>query len=142
MTFMMNDLEIAKQRLGERKLSLVFVKNSRVIFETSGEGLSGFIRAIQELDHQLLAASVADKTIGKAAALLCAYSRIEAAYAITMSKNGQETLKRHKIRYEYKNLVPRILNRKKTGGCPYEKLVQDICDPEHAYREMQQFCMH
>jgi hypothetical protein len=136
----MNDLDVAKRRLKERKLSLVFVKDSTVIFETGGEGLGGFLRAIGELNGSLAGASVADKTIGKAAALLCAYSRVKAAFAITMSKSGQETLETHSIYHEFDTLTQAILNRQKTDKCPFEKLVESTNNPEEAYEEIGKSC--
>lgn len=135
----MDDLEIAKQRLKNRKLSLVFVKNSKVIFETSIEGLKGFLKAIEELSGSLSDSSVADKIIGKAAALLCAYSNIKAAFAITMSKSGLEILNTYNIRGEFENLVPTILNMKKTDKCPFEKLVENTSNYKEAYEKIKQF---
>lgn len=136
----MNDLDIAKCRLNEKKLSLVFVKNLEVIFETDKEGLSGFLRAIGKLNKELSAASVADKTIGKAAALLCAYSQVKAAYAVNMSKSGRRTLEEHKISRDYQFLVPAVLNRKRVDKCPYEKLVETIDDPKEAYEKLKLTC--
>jgi len=136
----MDDLETAKQRLEDKKLSLVFAKNSKVIFETNTEGLHGFLRAIEELDGALAGASVADKTIGKAAALLCAYANVAAAFAVTISKSGLETLNAYGIRGEYENLVLTILNRKKTDRCPFERLVENIANPKVAYREIRSTC--
>lgn len=84
----MDDLEVARQRLRGKRLSLVFVKNSKLVFETSREGLGGFLQAIEELNDNLFGYSVADKIIGRAAAFLCAYSNVTAAFAITLSKSG------------------------------------------------------
>lgn len=136
----MDGLEIAERQLKEKKLSLVFVKNSKAIFETRTEGLRGFVQAIDELDGMLTGASVADKTIGKAAALLCVYANVAAAFAVTISRSGLETLNAYSIRCEYENLVSTILNRKKTDRCPFEKLVENTANPEEAYREIRHAC--
>jgi len=136
----MDDLEIAKQRLKDKNLNLVFVKNFRPIFETKTEGLHGFLEAIKELDGNLSDASVADKIIGKAAALLCAYSDVAAAFTVILSKGGLEILKTHNIRHEFENLVPTILNVKKTDKCPLEKLVANITNSEEAYEKISRFC--
>lgn len=136
----MDDLEAARQRLKDKELSLVFTKNSKVIFETDVEGLRGFLQAIEKLGGSLSEASVADKIVGKAAALLCAYCKAKAVFAVTMSQSGLETLKTHKIPCQYENLAPTILNRKKTDRCPFEKLVQDTADPKEAYDGIRQQC--
>ncbi len=138
----MDDLQIARKRLKEKKLSLVFVKDSKPIFETSTEGLRGFLQAIEKLDNDLSGVSVADRVIGRAAALLCAYSKVTATFAITLSKSGLEVLKTHSIRYEYENLVLTILNMKKTDRCPFEKLVEKIADPTEAHEKIRQFCRY
>lgn len=138
----MDDLEVAKQRLKDKKLSLVFVKNSQATFETNIEGFGGFLQAIEELNGNLSGASVADKTIGKAAALLCAYSNVKAAFAVTMSQSGLEILKMYNIRCEFKNFVTIILNLNKTDKCPFEKLVENTSDFGEAYEKIRQFCQH
>ncbi len=136
----MDDLQVAKQKLKSKDLSLVFVKNSQAIFETTDERLGGFLQAIQELGNDLFGASVADRVIGKAAASLCAYSHLKAAFAITLSESGLETLRTYNIRSEFENLVPTILNMKKTDKCPFEKLVENVTTPEEAYEKIRRFC--
>ena len=136
----MDDLQAAVQRLKDKKLSLVFVKNSKTLFKTNKEGLSGFLKAIEELNGSLSGASAADRTIGKAAALLCAFSEVKAVFAVTMSQGGLKILDAHAIHYEYENLVPIILNRKKTDKCPFEKLVDNIADYNEAYKRIREFC--
>lgn len=136
----MDDLETAKQRLKDKKLSLVFVKNSKPIFETNTEGLVGFLQAIEKLSDNLSGASVADKIVGNAAALLCAYSNVKAAFAVTLSKSGLEILNTYNVRCEFENLVPTILNMKKTDKCPFEKLVENTTNPKEAYEKIKRLC--
>ncbi len=135
----MDDLEQAKRALKDKNLSLVFVKNSQIIFETDAEGLAGFLQAIDTLGR-LSGSSVADRVIGKAAALLCAYSKVKATFAITLSRSGLETLKTHNIRSEFENLTPTILNMKKSDKCPFEKLVENVKAPVEAYEKIRRFC--
>ena len=136
----MDDLTVARQRLKDKKLSLVFVKDSQVAFETKTEGFAGFLQAIERLNGDLSGASVADKIVGKAAALLCAYSNLCAVFAVTLSKSGFEVLNKHDIRCEFITLVSTILNLKKTDKCPFEKLVEDVNDPRKAYLKIRRFC--
>ena len=71
-----HDLELAKQKLTKNNLSLVIVKNGQTVFETKKQGVSGFLQAIETLDQNLAGASVADKIVGVAAAMLCVYSKV------------------------------------------------------------------
>ncbi|UCH31370.1 MAG: DUF1893 domain-containing protein [Candidatus Bathyarchaeota archaeon] len=132
-TIIVNDLEAAKQKLNEKKLSLVIVKSLKSIFETSTSGLAGFLQAIKELNGRLSGSSAADVIVGKAAALLCAYSHIEGVYAHVLSESGLEILDLHNIPVEFEHLVPTILNLKKTDKCPFERLVENIVNPHDAY---------
>jgi hypothetical protein len=136
----MDDLEAAKQRLKMKNLNLVFFKNSKAIFETDRGGLFGFLEAIEEREADLAEASVADRVIGKAAALLCAYSQVKAAYAVTLSEGGLRVLEKQHILCEYENLVPLILNAKQTDQCPFERLVENVDNPREAYRNIRQAC--
>jgi len=136
----MDDLTTAKQRLKEKELSLVFVRDSKVIFETNVEGLRGFVQAIETLSDSLAKSSIADRIVGKAAALLCAYCRAKTVFASTMSQSGLKTLETHRIPSEFESLVPTILNRKKTDRCPFEKLVENTTNPKEAYDKIRKSC--
>lgn len=132
----MDDLEIAKQKLKAEKLSLVIVKESKVVFETNREGLGGFLRAVDHFNVGLSGSSVADRIIGKAAAFLCAYADVATAFAVTLSRSGLETLVKFDVHREFEILVPTILNFEKTDKCPFEKLVEKISNPEEAYEKI------
>ena len=134
----MDDLNAAKLMLKDRDLALVFVKDSKPIFETETAGLQGFMKAIEELD--LSGSSVADRIIGKAAVHLCVYSNVKAAYAVTLSETGLKLLKAMGVSYEYEELVPTILNATKTGKCPFEKLVENIEGSREAYERIRKQC--
>jgi hypothetical protein len=133
----MLDIEIAKQQLLEKGLSLVIAKDGKIIFETRQSGVSGFLSAIEERGRESLhGASVADKIVGRAAALLCVYCGVKAVYAVVLSDGGKRVLKENSVSLEFENLVPSILNRQKTGTCPFEKLVLTISDEEEAYEKL------
>ncbi|MFP3985233.1 MAG: DUF1893 domain-containing protein, partial [Candidatus Bathyarchaeia archaeon] len=96
----------------------------------------GFLQAISELDINLSGAAVADKIVGKAAAFLCAYSNIKAAFALIISESGLEILNKYNIRCQFENTVPTVLNLDKTNPCPFEKLVENITNPQKAYLKL------
>lgn len=88
----MRDLAFARLRLKEG-FTLVIVKGGMVIFETRSHGIAGFLQAIEKLDNKLVKSSLADKIVGIAASLLCAYSKVGEVFAITISKGGSMFLK-------------------------------------------------
>ena len=76
--------------------------------------------------------SVADKIVGKAAALLYALMGVKRVYAEVLSEAGRAVLNSHGISVEYSTRTDRILNRKGDGPCPMEKAVENCSDPLEA----------
>ncbi|MCW4052175.1 MAG: DUF1893 domain-containing protein [Candidatus Bathyarchaeota archaeon] len=134
----MNGLELAKQKLKEDKLSLAIAKDSHILYQTRSEGILGLLRAVDELKDELAGASVADRVMGKAAALLCVHVDVACVFALTMSKSGLTTLRKHGIYYEFEKLVPVILNMDKNCKCPLEKLVENLTNGEEAHQRIKQ----
>jgi uncharacterized linocin/CFP29 family protein len=133
----MLDIEIAKHQLLEKSLSLVIAKDGEIIFETTKSGVTGFLSAVDKLGREnLYGASLADRIVGRAAALLCAYAGVKAVYAVVLSEGGKRVLEENSVRLEFGDIVPSILNRQKTGACPFEKIVSDVSDGAEAYERL------
>ena len=75
---------------------------------------------------------VADKIVGKAAALLFSILQPEALYARVLSEGGATVLEKFKIPYSCGTLTEKIVNRAGTDICPMEKTVFNIDDPQEA----------
>jgi len=133
------DLELAKSRLKEKNLTLVIVKEGKIIFETESQGVGGFLCAIENLGKRLVASSVADRIVGAAAAMLCVYSEISSIFAVTISEEGIKVLEEKDITYQFENKVQNILNNDKTDICPFEKLVIGSREPKEAYKKLKSF---
>ena len=129
----MNDLEKAKIQLTQKQLTLVIVKNGKTLFETQFHRISGFLTAIEQLGKKLEKASIADKVVGKAVALLCVYARVKAVYAETLSSEAKTVFEENRVTYEWKEFVETILGDKKQDKCPFEKEATNITNPEEAY---------
>ena len=130
------DLEIAHLNLIDEDLSLVIVKNGKVLFETEKQGIGGFLQAIEKLDRNLVSASVADKVVGVAAAMLCVYSGVSSVFAQTISAEGIRALEANNIEYLFEKKVSNILNRNKNDVCPFEKLAIASGNAEDAYVQL------
>src|SRR5659263_571453 len=130
---LMNDLELAKNQLYTKNLTLALAKNGKILLETNAHRISGFIGAIEKFNGELTGASVADRVAGKAIALLCVYSQISHVYAEVISKKAKILLEENKISVEFRELVENVLDLNKTGMCPFEKLAADIPDPKESY---------
>lgn len=132
---MKEDLEIAKRRLREGNLTLSIVKSSKVIFESKAHGIFSFLEAVERFGEELKGASVADKVVGKAIALLCIYAEVKAVYAETLSRKAKPVFEKYKVHFEFGNLVEKILDVSKKTMCPFERTALKIDKPEEAYRK-------
>jgi hypothetical protein len=130
------DLELAKQKVIEENLSLVVVKNGKILFKTQKQGIAGFLEAIERLGENMVTASAADKIVGVAAAKLCLYSGVASVFALTISEEGVKVLKDGNIAYYFEKTVPNILNRDKKEVCPFEKVAMASGSPEETYFEL------
>ncbi len=135
----MQDLKLAKRILKERDLTLVVVRKGEIIFEGKSHGINDFLQAIKKFKKELVDSAVADRIVGRAAALLCAYSKVASVFAITISEEGRKVLEDWNIFCEFENSVAHILNYQKTGVCPFEKIAASLTDPNEAYEKLKTY---
>jgi hypothetical protein len=95
--------------------------------------------AVRALGDQARDACLADKIIGKAAAMVAILAGIRAAYTPLVSQAAYDTLARYHISLEYDRLVPLILNGRGDGPCPMERVTLPIDDPEQAVAALAAF---
>jgi len=132
----MMNLDLAKRRLREGSLNLVIVKDGKTLFESRSSGIRGLLQAVERFGEGLFGSSAADKVVGRAAAMLCAYSRFSEVFAVRMSEGGRKVLNENNIKYQFEELVPRILDIKQADVCPFEKLVAESKNPKEAYEKL------
>ena len=124
-------LEQAKSLLISSASTIVVVSNGEV-FTSQERGVKPLLHLLTEKKGFLKGASVADKVIGKAAALLMALGEIKEVHTLIISKPALQVFENHKIKYFYDKKVDRIVNRTGDGLCPMESLCLDIDDPQEA----------
>ena len=118
----MNDIELAKNILDNEQRALVIVKDGKVLFSVDGKGIKPIYTAFNELKDELKGSSVADKVIGKAAAMIYEHAAIKELSTKLISENAINVLGNTSIIYEYEKSVPYIKNRDQSGMCPVETL--------------------
>ncbi len=94
------------------------------------------MKAIKELDKEMRGSSVADRIVGKAAALLCVHAGVLAVFAVTASERGIQVLNENSVLCRFENRVPRILDSKRSDICPFERLVIGISNPKEAHEKL------
>jgi len=133
------DLALAKERLTNRGLHLVIVKDGRVLWQSDSERVKDLLAYARQATAETRGASMADKVVGKAAALLACAAGIQAIYTPLISHPALCYLAARGIFVEYDVLVSGILNQQGTDLCPLERLTADIHDPIQALEAIGQF---
>ncbi|MCQ2266113.1 MAG: DUF1893 domain-containing protein [Bacteroidaceae bacterium] len=82
----------------------------------------------------LRGAQLADRVIGRGAALLLVRGGVREVYAHVMSQGALAVLRDAGIQTSYASLQPYIINRAGTGMCPVEQLTQNTTSPDEAYQ--------
>ena len=136
---LMSDLEKAKKILHEKNYTFVLLKDRDIVYTSSKKGIIPLMEIIRKDEHILNQAVIADRVIGKAAALLAAGYQVKELYADLISLQARTILEKNFIPYQFKQCVEYIQNRDKSDLCPMEKLAQDISDYQVAYRKILQF---
>ena len=113
---------LAKSTLFENEYSIVVVKENEIVYKSEIKGLQSLISLYKNDENTLENSSIADKVIGRAAALILVDSNIKEVYADLISENAIDILDKSDIPYEYKSQVTEIRNRDNTGMCPMEEL--------------------
>ena len=127
----MNNIEKAKKLLAENDFTCVLCKDDTVYTSTL-KGVAPMVKYIGE-KTDLRGFSVADKVVGKAAAMLFVISGVKELYAEVITHTAKEILEKYEILVSYKTLTDHIINRTKTDLCPMEKATANINNPEEAF---------
>ena len=118
----MKDLEMAKDLLNKEGLSLVFVKNESLVLKSKDRGIKPLYHIAKGDYKEYEGVVVADKVVGKGAALLYEMLKIRSLYAKVISETAIEFLDNTDIVYSYDLKIPTIMNRDETDTCPIEKM--------------------
>lgn len=121
-----------RKSLGE---SHTFVcRNKENIYTSEKKGIAPIMDILNDNPKLLKGAEIADRVIGKAAALLLVKGGITSLYTEVISEHALNVFKDYRnINVSYNKKVPYIINRTKDGMCPMEKAVLNINSPGEAY---------
>ncbi len=135
----MRDIELAKKQLKADNQSIVIVKKHLIIYSSNTRGIFPIYDAVMNKNIDTKGASVADKVIGKGAALLCAYGKIISVHAGLISQSALKVLIDNDIEVSYDKIVQQIANRARDGKCPVETLSDNIENPEDVLKPIYDF---
>lgn len=123
---MKTDLDKAIENLEGHTIFLVKGDNS---LSSTLKGVAPMLSFLEN-GYNLEGYSVADRAVGKAAAMLFLKAKVRAVYSYVMTKTALSILEKHCIEACYERLSDVILNRTETDLCPMEKAVMGISDSD------------
>ncbi|KNF07939.1 hypothetical protein CLPU_11c01080 [Gottschalkia purinilytica] len=135
----MKDIELAKDTLEKENLSLVIVKDGKILFRSADKGIKPIYNAVLQSEKNFKGSSIADKVTGKAAALLCKCLDIKRLFTEIISEGAINVLENSHIIFTYDKAIPYIKNRDMTDVCPIEKIAQYIDEPEVLISKISEF---
>ena len=136
----MNSLETAKKTLAEGGYTCVVASGGQVIFTSTDRGVKPLVEYYHRFGkaHKEDAA-LADKVIGRAAALLAILAGITQLYAGVISIPALKELEKAGIPAGCETKAEAIRNRAGTGLCPMEQLSQGVTTPEEMLARVEKF---
>ena len=129
---MTEPLERAKTLLSSTDSTIAVVSVDDV-YTSQERGVKPLLHLLTEKKGFLKGASVADKVIGKAAALLMVIGEIKEVHTLIISEPAIKVFEKYNIPCFYDKKVDRIVNRTGDGLCPMESLCLDVEEPQEAF---------
>lgn len=126
----MDSLQSAINLIKEETATCVVMKDHKIIKTISGQGIAPVIDLYEQ--GVLKDAFVADKIIGKAAAMIMVLGGVKEVYGKVMSRAGKEYLESRGVKVSYGQCIDMISNRAGNGICPMERTVMEIEEPAEA----------
>ena len=108
--------------------AVVVARDGVIVAIEEGEGLAPLLKLYDA--RRLAGTIVATRTIGRAAAAICAVGGARLVVAATAGKGAGEILRARGIELRAAQTVERILDRKRKDSCPMEKAVMGVTEPE------------
>lgn len=125
------------KKLDDGRLTLLIMKDGEVIFSSKMDGMAPLLTAINTIEPSKLHGSiVADKMVGKAAALIICLFKAKEAQTHIMSQRAKKVLDKYAVKYSFEETVPELLNKAGTDICPFEKAVLAVDDPEEGLKKL------
>lgn len=130
------DLELARREILDNGWSVVAVKNGEVLAGKVGRGVRPFVELVAELGESLRGATLGDRVIGRAVAMVAGHVGLKDVYARLISQGALEEFSRRGVPVAWDRVTTAIKDRTGTGLCPTEKLALGQTDPEVVFEAL------
>lgn len=98
------------------------------------KGVIDLFQLLSDEPAFLQGASMADRVVGRGAALLMVKGGVKELFTFVLSQPALNVLRQAGITVSYDTLQPNIINRTGTDICPVEKLTANTTNPDEAFR--------
>lgn len=115
----------AKEIMDKEDLNFVLVSDKGTL-KSRARGIMPIYENIKDKKDYFEGASVSDRVIGSAAAILLVYGGIKDLYTDLISDKAVKILEEAGVSLAYSSKVAAILNKDKSGPCPMESLAKDL----------------
>lgn len=129
----MNDHLNQLAYLEDNGLSIFIEKAGVTIYESREAMLKPLFICLVQKREELKGATVVDKIVGRAAALLSVLGEVEQVITPLASESAKSVLDEVCIPLFTKKIIPYIVNRDNTGMCPMEKLANECQTPQEFF---------
>jgi hypothetical protein len=121
------------EMLEDSEMNLLVFKGGELVFSSDSRGIKPLVEAIDALGERLEDIVTADRIVGRAAALLNMHLGSREVHALLISAGAKDLLLELGVRFEYRKETDAIKTKNGVIFCPFERMVQDVSDPEEAY---------
>jgi len=115
-------MDLARQLLHVQELTMCLVRDGRPLVTDRRKGLVPLLSALDTFGPELVGAVLADRVVGRAAAVIAVHAQLAAVSAGVLSSGAAALLDGAGIPYEAGAIVPHICDRSGKGVCPMEKI--------------------
>ncbi len=129
-----NDLSVAEDAIKGGGPTIAVAREGKVLFYTDTPGLKAIFEASKRLGGELRGAAVADRVVGKAAALLYVHLQVNAVFGALMSEGAAKVLRGRGVEFRFKRIIPAVKGKDGVDVCPFEMRVMHISEPEEGFR--------
>jgi hypothetical protein len=135
----MGDLEYAKELFLAGDAAFVLVKDGRELARGTRDGIGELLGIVDRAGAELRGASLADRIVGKAVAMVAIHAGFAGVYTPLGSEPARLVLAEYGVAFEADELVRLIQNKRGDGPCPMERLTEPIADPAAAFAALGEF---
>ena len=126
------DIDAALARIAAGEADCFILRPGYEPLPGHGRGVRPLLQLLENAPETLHGAVLADKIIGKAAAMIAVLGGVAAIHTLTASESALNFLQGAGIPAAARQTVPYIINRTGDGMCPLEQTVREVDDPAAA----------